>query len=314
MELITSRAVIGAFKQAIEAANPPSWVGQVANEFRSDQASEQYAWLSATPALREWVGGRNAKGFVENNLTIDNKHFEATLDVLTRDMRRDKFGMIQARVNDLVKRAMTHPASLLSTLMIAGESTTCYDGQWFFDTDHAEGDSGTQSNDITVTLNAIPVSVAGTTTAPSVETMQYAIAACVAQMMSFKDSAGEPMNEDASSFLVMVPTPFYNAAMQAIATPAQVAASQTVLQALKADFSIQAVVNPRLTWTTKLAVFRTDAYIKPFIFQRETAVNVGAKAEGSEYEFDNDAHQYGVDYWGNVAYGLWQRACMATLA
>jgi hypothetical protein len=144
--------------------------------------------------------------------------------------------------------------------------------------------------------------------------MQAGIAKAIGQMMGFKDSEGEPINEDASSFVVMVPAPFYNAAMQAVATPIQVAESQTALTALKADFSLMAVVNPRLTWTDKIAVFRTDGYIKPFVFQRETAVNIGAKAEGSEYEFDNDSHQYGVDYWGNVAYGLWQRACLVTFS
>ena len=38
-----------------------------------------------------------------------------------------------------------------------------------------------------------------------------------------------------------------------------------------------------------------------------------AKAEGSEYEFDNDAHQYGVDTWRNVAYGYWQEARYVTM-
>jgi len=312
MEKITSRAVIGEFKRALEIAQPPSWVGQVANTFQSDQASEEYAWLSATPALREWVGGRNAKGFTENALTITNKHFEATLEVLKRDMRRDKFGMIQAQVNDLVARAASHPASLLSALLLTAETATCYDGAEFFATDHEEGSSGAQSNDITCDVDATPAIADGTTTDPSVENMQIAIASAVGTIMSFKDSEGEPMNENASSFLVMAPAPFYNTVMQAVATPMQVAASQTVLESLKSSFSISAVVNPRLTWTEKIAVFRTDAYIKPFIFQRETAVSVGAKAEGSEFECDNDAHQYGVDYWGNVAFGLWQRACMVT--
>jgi len=302
MDKITSRAVLGEFKRALEVSKPPSWFGQVANQFTSDQAIEEYPWLSETPALREWVGGRNAKGFTENNISIRNRHFEATIDVLVRDMRRDKFGMIQARVNDLVTRAMAHPAKILTELIIAGESTVCYDGEFFFDTNHP----GTQDNDIGATATSA--------TAPTVDEMQVGIASGISQMMGFKDSEGEPINEDASSFVVMVPAPFYNVAMQAVATPIQVAESQTALTALKADFSLMAVVNPRLTWTTKIAVFRTDGYIKPFVFQRETAVNIGAKAEGSEYEFDNDSHQYGVDYWGNVAFGLWQRACLVTFA
>ena len=52
---------------------------------------------------------------------------------------------------------------------INGEATVCYDGQYFFDTDHVEGDSGTQSNDLSVDISALACSVHGTTTAPSVE-------------------------------------------------------------------------------------------------------------------------------------------------
>jgi phage major head subunit gpT-like protein len=53
--------------------------------------------------------------------------------------------------------------------------------------------------------------------------------------------------------------------------------------------------------------------VKAFIRQEETAVQIKAKAEGSEYEFDHDAHQYGVDTWRNVGYGYWQQACQVTL-
>lgn len=317
MEKITSRAVLGEFKRALGIEQPPAWVNLVANQFNSDQASEEYAFLDAVGPLREWVGGRNAKGFEENSLTIKNKHFEKTIEVLVRDMRRDKFGMIRANIGDIVRRAMTHPANLLSTLIINGESSTCYDGQYFFDTDHPYGEgsgAGTQSNDINCDISGLPVATAGTTTAPAVAEMQFAIAKGIQQMMGLVDSAGEPINEDMRNFIVMVPTVFFNTAIQAVATPIQVAETQSALSALKQDFTIRAVVNPRLSdWTTKFVVFNTDSYIKPLIFQRETAVNVSSKAEGSEFEFDNDAHQYGVDYWGNVAYGLYQKACLVTL-
>jgi len=315
MELITSRAVVGAMKQAITAGSPPNWVGAIANTFTSDQASETYPWLSATPAMREWVGGRNAKGFVENDLTIKNRHFEDTVVIQKTDLRRDKFGMIKMRIAELVRRGMVHPGSLLSTLILNGEAGLCYDGHYFFDATHAEGDSGTQSNDVTVTIAGLPCVTHGTAAAPSVEEFQLAIGKAIEAIVTFKDSAGEPMNEDASGFLVMVPPSYMQVGMQAVATPMQVAASQTALSEMMKDFSISMSVNPRLSsWTTKFGVFRTDSNIKPLIFQRETAINTSAKAEGSDFEHDNDAHEYGIDYWGNAAYGLWQNSCLITLA
>jgi hypothetical protein len=200
-------------------------------------------------------------------------------------------------------------------MILNGESTNCYDGQYFFDTDHSQGDSGTQSNDLSIDISALPCTNHGTTTAPSVEEMQLSIAACIQAIVSFVDDAGEPMNEDANGFLVMLPPTFMQAGLQAVLTPMQVAASQTALSEMMGAFRISAIVNPRLSsWTTKFAVFRTDSFIKPLIFQRESEISVTPLAEGSDYEFHNDAHMYGVDYWGNVAYGLWQNACLATLA
>jgi len=122
------------------------------------------------------------------------------------------------------------------------------------------------------------------------------------------------MNEDASQFMVMVPVSLMNVAMQAVATPAQVAETQTVLQSLKTNFGISVVRNARLSdWTESFVVFRTDSFIKSFIRQEETGVSLKVKGAGSEYEFDNDAHQYGVDTWRNVGYGYWQNSCLVTM-
>ena len=44
---------------------------------------------------------------------------------------------------------------MLTTLMIAGESSLCYDGQYFFDTDHSDGASGTLSNSISFAAGPI---------------------------------------------------------------------------------------------------------------------------------------------------------------
>lgn len=311
---ITERQVIGWFYKALTANTGAAWINDVSNYFESDQAVEEYAWLGMTPAMREWIGGRQAKGFREQSMEIRNKHYEATLEVLVKHLRRDKTGQLMARINEQARRANTHWASLLSTLIVDAESNTCYDGQYFFDTDHEEGDSGTQSNDINVDISALPVATAGSTTAPSVAEMQFAIAKTIQQIVSFVDDQGEPMNEDATAFTVMTPVSLMNVAMQAVATPAQVAETQSALTALKSNFSIKVVPNPRLSdWTDSFATFRTDSYLKSFIRQEEMGVQLKVKGAGSEFEFDNDAHQYGIDCWRNVGYGYWQNSCLTTL-
>lgn len=310
-EVLSSRAIIGAYYARLESANAMPWINGISNLFTSDQDSETYKWLGMSPAMREWVGGRQAKGFLDNGVTITNKHYEATIEFALKDLRRDKTPQTMARINELADRGLTHWASLLSTLILNGTSTTCYDGQFFFDTDHSEGDSGTQSNDITVDISALPAQVHGSVTAPSPEEMQQCILKAIAQIQSFVDDRGEPMNEMASQFAVLVPTSLYFAALSALRMPMGTGVGE---QPISAPLSVSAVQNSRLnTWTDSFAVFRTDGSVKPLIRQQETGAELKVKAEGSDFEFDNDAHQYGIDAWRNVGYGYWQQACYVTM-
>ena len=74
------------------------------------------------------------------------------------------------------------------------------------------------------------------------------------------------------------------------------------------------VPNPLLTWTSSFAVLRTDGRAKPFIRQEEEDLKVDALAEGSDEEFKNDRHLYGIKALRNAGYGLWQHAAKATLS
>lgn len=313
LELLSSRAIIGAYYARLEQNIGAAWIDPISNYFTSDMPTETYVWLGMSPAMRQWVGGRQAKGFRENKISIDNLHFEATLEILTRDLRRDKTGQVMVRINDLADRTVAHWASLLSSLVLNGASTVGYDGQNFFSTTHAEGKSGTQSNKLTQSLAAIPAQVHGSATSPSVEEMQYLILAAIAQIKSFKDDQGEPMNEGAQQFVVMVPTSLWLKAEAATKNAVLTSNAVNLIPNLT-GIQIGVVENARLnSWTDRFAVFRADGSVKPLIRQEETGVVMKAKAEGSEYEFDNDAWQFGVDTWRNVGMGYWQQSCQVIM-
>ncbi len=174
---LSSRAIIGEFYRHLEQDAGQSWINQISMLFTSDQESETYPWLGQSPVMREWIGGRHAKGFTENKITIANKHFEATLEVLISELRRDKTGQILVRVRELAERTNAHWASLLSTLIIQGATSSCYDGQPFFATDHSEGKSGLQSNAIEIDISSLPIPAdeQGSPTEPSARVMKSAI-------------------------------------------------------------------------------------------------------------------------------------------
>lgn len=306
-QTLSSRAIIGNFYHALEQNAAAGWVNPLSMLFNSDQESETYKWLGQSPVMREWVGGRNAKGLRENGITIANKKFEATLEIPVDWMRRDKTGQINLRVNEMARRAESHWAKLLSTLIVNGESAVCYDGQYFFDTDHSEGDNAAQSNDISYDVT--------TTTAPTPSEMQSAILSGIQQLFSLVDDQGEPLNEDANTFTVMVPVSFMQAAGSALGATV-ISQTSNLIQAVGnlGGFNVNLAINPRLSsWTTKFAVFRADGDVAPFIRQEEEGITVSAIAEGSELEFNEDVHRYGIKALRNVGYGYWQKACLITL-
>jgi len=312
--LLSSRAIRGMYFARLESNAGLPWVAGLCNMFGSDQSYETYGFLGQSPTFREWIGGRQAKGLSSNALVITNKHFEATLEVAVKDARRDKTGQIMARVQEFADRSVTHWASLASTLLLGGASTVCYDGQYYFDTDHLEGKSGTQSNSIQVDISLLPAQVHGAVTAPSVEEFQQSMLAGIAQILSFKDNMGEPMNENAKEFIVKVPVSLYLTASAAVSGVTTASLQQNLNPNQIAGLKITVVMNPRLSaWTDKFSVHRVDSPIKGLICQEEKGTELKVKAEGSEYEFDNDSWQFGLDAWRNAGYGYWQRACLVTM-
>lgn len=310
---LSSRAIIGHFYKKLEVATGMEWITAISNYFTSDQDSEDYRWIGQSPVMREWVGGRHAKGFTSNGIRIENRHFEATIDIPVKHLRRDKTGQVLVRIGELANRTNSHWAFLLSELIKNGESQVCYDGSYYFDNTHKEGNSGEQSNKITFDLNSAGINgEVGIPTAPTEAALREAILRAIQQVIAFKDDQGEPMNENASKFVVLVPTSLWFIAKACLSVPLSVGGSTNPAKVLS-DLDISVAVNPRLNWSDKFVVIRTDGEVKAMIRQEEEAVQVKTKAEGSEYEFDNDAHQYGVDTWRNVGYGYWQHACLVKL-
>lgn len=305
-DLLSSRAIIGMFYERLEQM-PPTWIDEIAMRMPSNQPSETYAFLGMSPQMQEWVGNRMARELREFSFEIKNKDHEATLKVHDKDRRRDKTGQLEIRIAELTTRAQMYPAKLLTDLIVAGESTVGYDGQFFFDTDHSIGDSGTIDNDLT--FNA----VSGST--PTVAEMRDAIFASVTAMHGYKDDRGEPINELASSFDIMVPVALWPQAVQAVNMPIitdGTAGSVNNILANLDGYSFRVRKNPRLTAATKFYTFRTDAPIKPFIVQEEMPLTPEALAEGSDFYFNERQFLFSISWSGNVGYGEFRYATQTT--
>lgn len=310
---LSSRAIIGKFFMLIEAAVMQAWAIQIAHFNDTDQASEEYVLASMTPAMRRWIGGRDAKRLLSQAITLTNEKFETTLVDKRDNFQYDKTGQLNQRISDLVGRTITHWNKLATEALVAGTSTLCYDGQYFFDTDHSFGSSGTLKNLLTSSeVAALNVTTAA---APTSAELADAILGMINYFQNYLDDQGEPIHEEAKEFLVMVP-PNMGAQAMVAKTKALITNGSTLVDnpLIGQDFRLSIQVNPRLTETTKLYCFRTDSALKPLIMQQRGTYRVTSKAEGSDFEHDTDQWEFGVSAERAAGLFSWECAQKATLS
>lgn len=117
-------------------AGTPSEFERVATVVPSSHASNTYGWLNQYPKLREWVGARVVKDMSASGYQVDNKLFEGTVGVKRTDIEDDNVGVYAPLFAEMGRAARSHADELVFGLLKVGHSTLCYDGQYFFDTDH----------------------------------------------------------------------------------------------------------------------------------------------------------------------------------
>lgn len=138
------------FQAAFAAEAGTSDYLRIAEVVTSTAGEERYGWLGELPGMREWLGPRVVHGLAEHDYSIKNKDFELTVSVDRNHIEDDTLGTYGTRFKALGRAAARHPNELVFGALKAGFSTNCYDGQFFFDTDHpvldADGKMTTVAN------------------------------------------------------------------------------------------------------------------------------------------------------------------------
>lgn len=262
---------------------------RVATIVGSSSDEENYPWLGAVPGMREFKDERMPLGLLEHDYTIKNKTWESSIAIERSAIEDDKYGQIKLRVQSLARESKRHIDELIFTLLKNGFASNCYDGQYFFDTDHSEGDSGTQSNKGTSALDAT--------------SLQAAITA----MMKYKDDRGKLLG--ITPDLLVVPPDLQWTAMELLEStywPGSQANHKMAANVLKGKLDL--LVSPYLTDSNDWFVLSTKGIVKPIILQNRVPVEFSALEGNSESGFMRDQYIYGVRARYNVGYGLWQMA------
>lgn len=123
-----------AFAKGFEGAETA--YKSIAMTVPSTAREETYGWLGQFPKMREWVGDRVVKNLSAHSYKIQNRDFEQTISVPRNDVEDDQYGLFTPMFSEMGRSAAEMPDSLVFELFANGFSQPCYDGQYFFDTDH----------------------------------------------------------------------------------------------------------------------------------------------------------------------------------
>lgn len=249
----------------------------------STSPEETYGFLKSLPRMREWLGDRVIHGLEAAGFTIRKKDWEATVAVDRDEVLFDKLNLVRPRIQELARAAVGHYTDLLVDLLVNGFTRECYDGQYFFDTDHPVGGDSV-SNRGTAALS------------------DTAYEAAYAAMQSVTDDEGKPLGARPTHLVV---PPQLRATALRIIKAEQVNGTTNVNRD-----SAEVLVLPELAaHPTKWFLLDLSRPLKPFILQivKEPEF-VALDSPDDDNVFKRREFLYGVDCIDNAGYGLWQLA------
>jgi phage major head subunit gpT-like protein len=123
----------GEFKLHLQSLETGSFHKIAASLITSNSKSNTYGWIGNFPKLREWVGDRVFEDIKKSSYVIENKKYEATLNVERVDIEDDNLGMCPAMAKAMADEYDAFLNRNLAALLKDGFSTACFDGKNFFD-------------------------------------------------------------------------------------------------------------------------------------------------------------------------------------
>lgn len=282
------------FNNAFDAA-PSQWQ-KTAMLVPSGSSQNDYAWLSAFPKMRKWIGDKVIKALEAFKYTVVNDDFEATVEVDRNNIEDDTLGIYKPQAEMAGFSAKQLPDEIVADLKNNAFINKCYDGQYFYDTDHPVGEAKTStSNKGTAVLSAATVALA-----------KASYGAARTAIMSYKDDEGRPLG--------LVPN-----VLEVPPALEEVGRMLCTYDKLEDDKpnpykgTAELVVNPRLTSTTAWFLHCTQMPVKPFIYQeRKAPVFVEQTNTDSDDVFNRKKFKFGAEARAAGGYAFWQMSFGST--
>jgi len=285
------------FDKAFQEA-PSQWE-QTAMRVPSTASQNDYNWLSNFPRMRKWIGEKVIKSLSAFKYSIVNNDFEVTVEVDRNDIEDDQLGIYGSHAQMAGFSARQLPDEIVAELKNNAFASKCYDGQFFYDTDHPVTNS---DNVITSVSNKLAVALSAATQAAAAASFGAARLA----MLSFKDEEGRPLN--LMPDVLEVPPALETTANMLMLSDKLVDDSPNPYKGMA-----RVLVNPRLTSDTAWFLHVTNMPVKPFIYQeRKAPVFVSQTDPESDDVFLRKSFKYGAEARAAGGYGFWQMSVGST--
>lgn len=280
------------FNKAFEAA-PSQWQ-ETTMLVPSGSSQNDYAWLSRFPRMRKWLGDKVIKSLAAFKYTIVNDDWETTVEVDRNDIEDDQIGIYAPMAQEAGFSSKQLPDEIDADLKNGAFAGICYDGQYFYDTDHPVAGASV-SNKGTAALSAATTAAA----AASYGAARTAI-------MSITDDEGRP--------LALIPDVLE--VPPALEAPARLICESDKLTDQSPNpykGTARVLVNPRLTSSTAWFLHVTNRPLKPFVFQqRKAPVFVSQTDMNADNVFMRKNYLFGAEARCAGGYGLWQMSYGST--
>lgn len=275
------------------AAAPSTWQ-QIAMEVPSTGKSNDYAWLSNFPRMKQWIGEKDVKALEASKYSIINDDWEATVEVDRNDIDDDNLGIYKPQAEMAGHSAKQLPDEIVYGVVNGGFATLCHDGQYFFDTDHP-GKEGSVSNKGAKALSCATLAAA-----------QASYGAARTAMRKFKDSEGRPLGIRPN--ILLVPP-----ALEDIANLLMTIDKLEDGKPNPYKGTATVVVGDWLTSDTAWFLLDTTKPVKPFIYQKRKApVFVEQTDPQADNVFKRKKFLFGAEARAAGGYGFWQLAYGST--
>lgn len=281
-----------SFNNAFSTA-PTTWQ-KIAMLVPSTASQNLYAWLSSFPKMRKWVGDKHVKSLEAYKYTIVNDDWEATIEVGRNDIEDDQLGMYGPQAQMSGVSAAQLPDEIVMDLVNGAFTNTCFDGQYFCDTDHLVAGASV-SNKLTVALSAASQAAA-----------LASYGAARTAMRKFKDDEGRPLNTIPT--VLLVPPALEGVALALVNNDKLTNGEANLYKG-----TAEVVVDARLTSDTAWFLLDTSKPVKPFIYQeRKKPVFVEQTSPDNDDVFSRKMFKFGAEARAAGGYGFWQLAVGST--